>query len=173
MPESSEVFLRMRSMIQADLEQVLAWRNHPDVRRYMFSQHEITLAEHRLWFERTMQNPKKHLLIFEANHQPQGVVSFSEVGDGGVADWGFYLAPDAPKGSGRQLGSAALSHAFTQFNFHKVCGQVLEYNQRSIRFHQSLGFRLEGSLRDQYFDGERYHQVNCFGLLCNEWHCNN
>ena len=170
MPESSEVFLRMRSMIHADLEQVLAWRNHPDVRRYMFSQHEITLTEHRLWFERTMQNSNKHLLIFEANHQPQGVVNFSEVGEGGVADWGFYVAPDAPKGSGRQLGSAALSHAFTQLNFHKVCGQALEYNERSIRFHQSLGFQLEGSLRDQHFDGERYHQVNCFGLLCNEWH---
>ena len=82
------------------------------------------------------------------------------------------LAPDAPKGSGRQLGRAALNHAFRQLKFHKVCGQALAYNQRSIQFHQSLGFEQEGILRDQHFDGERYHHVICFGLLSHEWQPN-
>jgi UDP-4-amino-4,6-dideoxy-N-acetyl-beta-L-altrosamine N-acetyltransferase len=173
MPDSTKVHSVIRPMIHADLDRVLAWRNHPEVRRYMYTQHEITLAEHQCWFERTLLDPKKHLLIFEMNQQPLGHVNFNETGNGGIANWGFYVAPNAPKGSGRQLGRAALCHAFTQFNFHKVCGQALEYNQRSIRFHQSLGFRLEGNLRDQHFDGERYHHVNCFGLLCTEWHCDN
>jgi len=171
MPESTPtVRPKIRPMDHTDLELVLAWRNHPEVRRYMYTQHEITLAEHLLWFERTFQNPKKHLLIFEANHQPQGFVSFSEVGDGGVADWGFYAAPDASKGSGRQLGRAALCHAFTQLRLHKICGQALAFNERSIQFHQSLGFQQEGCLRDHHFDGVRYHHVNCFGLLRSEWH---
>ena len=170
MPESTKVHSLIRPMIYADLERVLAWRNHPDVRRYMYTQHEITLAEHRRWFDRTLLDPKKHLLIFEANYQPLGYVSLSETGSGGVADWGFYAAPDAPKGSGRQLGRAALNYAFTQLKLHKVCGQALAYNERSIQFHQSLGFQQEGILRDQHFDGERYHHVNCFGLLCIEWY---
>lgn len=116
-----------------------------------------------------MSDPKKHLLIFEVNQQPLGFVSFNETGNGGIADWGFYVAPNAPKGSGRQLGRAALSHAFTQLKLHKVCGQALAYNQRSILFHQSLGFQQEGMLRDQHFDCERYHHVICFGLLSHEW----
>ena len=159
-------------MVHADLELVLTWRNHPDVRRYMYTQHEITLAEHQSWFERTSPDLKKHLLVFEANHQPLGFVNLSEAVMGGTADWGFYAAPDAPKGSGRQLGHAALSHAFTQLKLHKVCGQALSYNQRSIKFHQTLGFQQEGILRDQHFDGERYHDVICFGLLCHEWQLN-
>jgi RimJ/RimL family protein N-acetyltransferase len=96
-------------------------------------------------------------------------VNFNETGNGGIADWGFYAAPAAPKGSGRQLGHAALSHAFTQLKLHKVCGEALAYNQRSIQFHQSLGFQQEGTFRDQHFDGERYHHVICFGLLSYEW----
>lgn len=170
MPESTPVVPRMRAMVHADLEFVLSWRNHPEVRRYMYTQHEITLDEHKRWFERAVPDPQKHLLIFELNQQPLGFVSFSEVGDGGVADWGFYAAPDAPKGSGRQLGRAALNHAFTQLKLHKVSGQALAHNDRSIQLHQSLGFQQEGILRDQHFDGERYHHVNCFGLLCSEWH---
>ncbi len=169
MPESASALSVIRPMIHADLEMVLAWRNHIDVRRYMYTQHEITLVEHLSWFERTLKDPKKHLLIFEINHQPCGFVSFNEVGNGGVADWGFYAAPDAPKGSGRQLCSAALSYAFTQLKFHKVCGQALAYNRRSILLHKTLGFKQEGSLREHYFDGECYHRVNWFGLLCSEW----
>ncbi len=169
MPKSTPAPSQIRPMIHADLELVLAWRNHPDVRRYMYTQHEITLDEHQCWFERTLPDPKKHLLIFEVNQQPLGFVNFNETGNGGIADWGFYVAPDGPKGSGRKLGCAALSHAFTQLKLHKVCGQALAYNQRSILFHQSLGFQQEGMLRDQHFDSERYHHVICFGLLSHEW----
>lgn len=169
MPELTRVSSKIRPMVHADLERVLAWRNHPDVRRYMYTQHEITLNEHQRWFERTSPDPKKHLLIFEEGQQPLGFVNFNEAGCGGIADWGFYAAPDAPKGSGRQLGRAALSHAFNQLKLHKVCGQALAYNERSIQFHQSLGFQQEGILRDQHFDGECYHHVICFGLISHQW----
>jgi UDP-4-amino-4,6-dideoxy-N-acetyl-beta-L-altrosamine N-acetyltransferase len=172
MLESSSLPSQIRPMVHADLELVLAWRNHPDVRRYMYTQHEITLDEHRRWFARALPDPKKHLLVFEVNRQPVGFVNFNEAGNGGIADWGFYAAPDAPKGSGRQLGRAALSHAFIQLKLHKVCGQALAYNQSSIQFHQSLGFQQEGILRDQHFDGEHHHSVICFGLLCHEWQPN-
>ena len=159
----------VRPMVHTDMERVLAWRNHLEVRRYMYTQHEITPDEHQRWFERARQDPHKHLLIFEAENQALGFVSFSELGSGGVADWGFYTAPDAPKGSGRELGRSALDHAFNDIKLHKVCGQAIAYNERSIRFHQSLGFQQEGALRDQRFDGERYHNVICFGLLSHEW----
>jgi UDP-4-amino-4,6-dideoxy-N-acetyl-beta-L-altrosamine N-acetyltransferase len=159
----------VRPMADADVERVLAWRNHLEVRRYMYTQHEITLDEHQRWFERARLDTSKHLLIFEADKQPLGFVSFRELRSDGVADWGFYVAPDAPKGSGRELGRAALDHAFNGIKLHKVCGQALVYNERSIHFHQSLGFQQEGVLRDQYFDGERYHPVLCFGLLSHEW----
>lgn len=162
----------LRLMVHADLERVLAWRNHPEVRRCMYSQHEITLDEHQRWFERSLRDPRKHLLIFESGNQPLGFVSFSVLASGGIADWGFYAAPDAPKGGGRRLGQVALDHAFTQLKLHKVCGQALAYNERSIRFHQSMGFQQEGILRDQHFDGERYHHVICFGLLSHEWQPN-
>jgi len=162
----------MRPMVHADLARVLAWRNHPDVRRYMYTQHEISLAEHRRWFERCLADPSRHSLIFERHHEPLGFVNFNEKGSGGIVDWGFYAAPEAPKGSGRQLGHAALNHAFSQLKLHKVCGQALAYNERSIQFHQSLGFEQEGVLRDQHFDGERYHHVICFGLMCHEWQTN-
>lgn len=161
---------RVRLMTKSDLEQVLGWRNHADVRRYMYTQHEISLAEHTRWFERVSQDPDRHLLVFEINGEPLGFVNFDQRSVGGVAQWGFYAAPDAPKGTGRQLGEAALEHAFSSLRLHKLCGQALMYNERSIKFHLSLGFKQEGVLREQHFDGQKYHDIVCFGLLAAEWH---
>lgn len=159
----------LRTMVHADLELVLAWRNHPDVRRYMYTRDEIGLEQHRQWFERASQDPRRHLLMFEAGGRASGFVNLGELGSGGIADWGFYAAPGAPAGTGRRLGRTALYYAFDVLGLHKVCGQVLAYNTKSLRFHQALGFRQEGVLRDQHHDEERYHDVICFGLLQGEW----
>lgn len=165
----TQISQRVRTMATADLEMVLAWRNAPEVRRYMYSQHEITLDEHRRWFERVSADPHRHLLIYEDGTSALGFVNIHQVASGGVADWGFYAAPDAPKGTGRSLGNIVLRHAFVDLGLHKLCGQALAFNERSIRFHRMLGFMQEGVLRQQYFDGQHYHDVLCFGLLAQEW----
>lgn len=162
-----------RPMNEGDLEQVLSWRNHPDVRRYMFTQHEILLEEHTRWFARASQDPERHLLVFEIDATPLGLINIHRIASGGIADWGFFAAPDAPKGTGHLLGKAALRYAFEAAGLHKLCGRVLAFNERSMRFHMKLGFQREGNLRHQYFDGQHYQDVVCFGLLANEWHQSN
>ncbi len=160
---------RMRLMTSDDLQRVLSWRNHPDVRRYMYTNHEITLSEHQRWFEQASRDPEKHLLIFDVHEDPMGFVQLHQPRGAPIAEWGFYAAPDAPKGTGRRLGQAALCYAFEQLGLHKLCGQALAYNEPSIRFHRALGFEQEGLLRDQHHDGQRFHDVLCFGLLASEW----
>jgi UDP-4-amino-4,6-dideoxy-N-acetyl-beta-L-altrosamine N-acetyltransferase len=159
----------IRKMSHDDLELVLRWRNHPDVSRFMYTQHEISMEEHSCWFEKAIKNPQKHLLIFEPNRSPLGFVQLSQPKNCPIAEWGFYTAPDAPKGTGRSLGLAALQYAYDHLCLHKVCGQALAFNEPSIKFHSALGFRQEGCLREQHFDGSSYHDVLCFGLLSSEW----
>lgn len=148
---------------------VLAWRNHPDVRRFMFTQHEISLAEHTQWFMRAAQDITRRLLIVHEQGCPIGYVQFSNVEPGGIADWGFYARPDAGKGTGKKLGKSALDHAFGQLKLHKVCGQSIESNHASIRFHEQMGFRREGVLRDQKCMNNQYQTLIYFGLLVHEW----
>ncbi len=159
----------VRKVTEDDLPMVLAWRNHADVRRYMFTQHEIGLDEHRNWFAKASQDTSRCLLIVEENKQAFGYVQFSKVEDGGIADWGFYTSPEASKGTGRKLGVMALNYAFGSLKLHKVCGQAIASNQASIAFHQRLGFTLEGVLRDQQRINGAYLSLHCFGLLSSEW----
>jgi len=159
----------LRKMGETDLSLVLQWRNHPDVRCYMYTHHEIAQEEHARWFAQLSNDDSQCALIYVVDDIPQGYVNFKMCAASTVADWGFYLAPDAPKGTGGQLGRAALNHAFHEMGLYKVCGQAIGFNEKSIRFHLRMGFQREGVLRQQHFDGEKYHDVECFGLLLSEW----
>lgn len=166
MPENPNGFVR--TMIASDLEQVLAWRNHHEIRRYMLSPHEISLDEHVKWFELASRDQARQLLIFEANGCSLGFVQFKFTSDK-ISDWGFYASPDAPKGIGSKLGTAALNHAFLKLGLHKVCGQALAFNEASIRLHKKLGFLQEAILRKHFKVGDVYQDLLCFGLLSYEW----
>ena len=128
--------MSVRMMNKNDLEYVLSWRNHPGVRGAMFSQHEITLPEHRAWFDRASRDKARALLVVEEHGQPRGCVIFSGVGKRATADWSFYSAPESPAGNGTRICAAALDCVFSELGVHKVAGQVLEFNRASIRVHQ-------------------------------------
>ena len=162
----------IRQMTQIDLDTVLAWRNHAEVRRFMYTQQEIGIEEHSNWFERASVDPKRHLLIFQVEDKPLGFINIYEITTGGIANWGFYAAPNAPRGTGSALGHAVLKYGFQTLNLHKLCGHALAFNQGSIALHLKLGFLKEGILQQHHYDGKNYHDVWCFGLLADAWRVN-
>lgn len=159
----------LRPVTPNDLPMLLAWRNHPSIRAFMLTRHEIAPAEHSAWFERSSADETRRLLIVEDRAEPVGYVQFANVAAGGIADWGFYARPEAPKGTGQKLGSAALTYGFETLALHKVCGQALASNAASIALHERLGFAREGVLRDQHRIEDTYYSLVCFGLLKREW----
>lgn len=159
----------LRPLGKEDLNRVLVWRNHPDIRRYMFSQHEITESEHSRWYERASRDAAKELLIFEVNKVAKGFIQFDIDDLNNCADWGFYMSPTATKGFGFNMGQLGLEYAFNQLKLHKLCGQAIAFNLSSIRFHLSLGFSQEGVRRKQYLNDKKYYDISLFGLLKVEW----
>ncbi|WP_017233570.1 UDP-4-amino-4,6-dideoxy-N-acetyl-beta-L-altrosamine N-acetyltransferase [Pandoraea sp. B-6] len=170
---STSESLTIRPMRSADLGAVLAWRNRPEVRHCMFTDHEISLEEHTKWFSKMSNDASRRLLIVEDREVPLGFVNYSNVTPGAISDWGFYAAADAPRGSGKRLGAVAIAFAFESLKLHKICGQALDFNEKSIRMHLSLGFTREGVLRDQHLKNGFYHDLICFGLLRSEYHIAN
>jgi len=158
----------LRLMTEADLLLALAWRNHPEIRRHMYSQAEISPAEHVEWFKNTSANPTRVLLIFEVDGAPIGYANFT-LHEGGEAGWGFYLAPDAPKGTGRLLGDAITDYAFSVLGLEKIWGEVLENNAASQRFHLRHGFVLETIFPEKSTATQSLSNVHKYVLTRNAW----
>ena len=159
----------IRSMEESDLDNVLRWRNHPSIRRSMLTQHEISLSEHTDWFKSIQSDVNKYPMIYEEDGVPLGYVNFNIIPESSSANWGFYSAPDSPKGTGTRLGLSALDYAFKKLNLDKVCGQALSSNKASVNFHLKLGFIKEGVLREQSKQGLKYQDIICYSFLREDW----
>jgi UDP-4-amino-4,6-dideoxy-N-acetyl-beta-L-altrosamine N-acetyltransferase len=166
---SAHKSIRARKMRENDLKAVLRWRNHPGVRKCMLSPHEITMAEHLAWFDRSKKDDTRALLVVEEDGQMMGCVVFSNVSCAGTADWSFYVDPESLAGTGRKVCAACLDFAFNELQIHKVAGHVLDFNDASILTHLRLGFRQEGVLREHRLIDGKHLDLIVFGLLSFEW----
>jgi UDP-4-amino-4,6-dideoxy-N-acetyl-beta-L-altrosamine N-acetyltransferase len=130
----------VRLVTSADLNTILEWRNHPDVRRHMYNTSVISLEEHRNWFEAAQADQSRCLLVYQYEGIPQGYISFSERREDGEIHWGFYMSPYCELKLGYFMGRAALLYGFNTRNYPRVWGEVLVQNIASQKFHERLGF---------------------------------
>jgi len=161
----------LRLLEKADLELILPWRNAPEVRLAMYSQHEITWEEHHAWFQRMQSdNCKQWFLHLNKNKEPIGVVYFTDIiKEQQTAFWGFYASPEATPGTGMRMSLDALSYAFNELNLQRLNADVLVSNPRSLEMHKKVGFIQEGRFREQYFNGKDRIDVIRLGMLASEW----
>jgi RimJ/RimL family protein N-acetyltransferase len=63
----------------------------------------------------------------------------------------------------------ALNYAFDQLKLHKLCCEVLAFNTPVIKLHEKFGFKVEGTLREQYKRGDNFVDIYRLGILAAEW----
>ncbi len=161
---------KLRPVEEADLERLLGWRNLPEIRSFMYTDHVISMEEHRTWFARLSADATRLTWIFERDGKPLGVVNVTDIERSGTCRWGFYIGDSsAPKGSGLAMGFVALKMLFEERGMRKVSGEVIAFNESSLGFHKRLGFVEEGRLRQHVLRNGRHEDVILFSMLNEEW----
>lgn len=85
--------LRLRRAVEADCQMLHEWRNHPEVRRYALDPSPIPYAQHEQWFQATLRQLDRILLVGEGGGgQPIGVLRYDLAGD--EAEVSVYLRPE-------------------------------------------------------------------------------
>lgn len=160
----------LRTIKPEELELMLSWRNAHSVRANMYTQHEISLAEHRTWWERMQTRADQQYFMYEYQGAALGIVAFNGIdGTNRNSSWAFYASPDAPRGTGSRMEYLALEHAFNGIRLHKLCCEVLAFNKPVIRLHEKFGFKVEGILREQHKIDDGFVDISRLGMLVSEW----
>ena len=73
------------------------------------------------------------------------------------------------QGLGREACSLAVEHAFDHLNLHKVTAGTVVENAGMTKVFQTLGFTIEGTLREHYALRGGYRDYHVFGLLRNQF----
>jgi len=134
-----------------------------------------SLDEPRAYIERLAGERERgeqlDLLVVHRARGPAGITGLSEfsrrdrrcmVGTWlGRAFWGT--------GANRESKAIVAHLAFAELGMHRLGAYSNPENVRSTRALLALGFRHEGVLRGWHRHDDRQHDVNVFGLLCDEW----
>jgi UDP-4-amino-4,6-dideoxy-N-acetyl-beta-L-altrosamine N-acetyltransferase len=128
---------------EEDLAQLLEWRNSHEVARWMYTDHVITPAEHRAWYERIKDSGD--YWIFDYQKKPIGLLAFHDVVPGSGATWAFYIGDTSirGKGLGKLMAYNAMQFAFEYGDgkmFPKLCYEVLATNDRVVGMFERMGY---------------------------------
>ena len=146
-------------------------RNQPDVRKFMYTSHEISEQEHANWLASLQGNPRQQVFVVIKDEQAVGIVSLNAINVlHKSADWAFYLDVGL---QGKGLGSVVefwmLDYAFGVAGLEKLNCEVLAMNAAVVKMHQKFGFEIEGVRRQNVEkDGIRVDVV-LLGITKEEW----
>jgi UDP-4-amino-4,6-dideoxy-N-acetyl-beta-L-altrosamine N-acetyltransferase len=152
-------------------ERILAIRNEPEVRRNMYTDHEVGTGEHKAWMERTVHRDDVEMFAVIFEGELVGAIGLTSIVPAQRrSEWAFYLSASV---QGRGLGSALefkfLNWVFCDKGLHKLNAEVLRFNGPVIALHKKFGFREEGVRRDQIFRNGEWIDAVLIGMTETEW----
>lgn len=79
----------------------------------------------------------------------------------GTFKYGVFIAREHwGKGYGKEAVRLLLRFYFMELGYQKVTIHIVSFNERSIKFHERLGFQMEGRLRRMsYVNGHYYDEI--------------
>ncbi|MDR1912636.1 MAG: UDP-4-amino-4,6-dideoxy-N-acetyl-beta-L-altrosamine N-acetyltransferase [Helicobacteraceae bacterium] len=164
---------RLREIKDDEVECLRVWRNCPEVRKNMYTRHEIGAEEHSAWWQRIKNSKSDIYRIFELNNKAIGVVAFTQIDRVNKnAIWAFYLSSEirGQTGEGVKMEFAAIDFAFQTLELHKLSCEVFAFNKSVISLHKKFGFSIEGIFRENHLYDGVFIDVVRMAIFSSQWH---
>ena len=154
----------LRPITDADTDNIVKWRNNPDVYRYFIFREWFTPEMHRSWLSTRVLTGQvvQYIILAGEERRAVGSVYLRDIDHKHEsAEYGIFIGDDSFRGQGVGTETAKL---FTDFaldvlGVHRVFLKVLDGNVKARRSYEKAGFVYEGTFRDMVkLDGE-FHDV--------------
>lgn len=172
MEMKNELNVRLRKILESDLEQIMYWRMLPEITRYMNTDPKLTIEGQRRWYQNISESQTDYYWILEVDGEPAGVASLVEMDTAsGKIHTGVYIAEKRKRSLQltMELQWNLYDYAFEHLGMHKVCEEIFAENKAVVRILDMCGSKREGVLRDHVYKNGEYHDVIVRGILKDEW----
>jgi len=119
---------------------VLEWRNHKEIRKYMYNQDIITLESHLKYIELLKTSKDKRYFLVKRDNEYIGTIDFTNIDlDKKETYLGLYSKPNL-KGVGNILMSSIIDYAFNSLEVVVLKLEVLNSNRKAINLYKRFNF---------------------------------
>jgi RimJ/RimL family protein N-acetyltransferase len=146
---------------RAHIVRTRSWANNPEIMTLMNRERTVSEPEHEAWFESISRRDDCAYFAVETGEPPAHV--------GNVWLWDIdrrhrkaelRIVIGEPSARGNGIGSEAIEllcrHGFERLGLHRIYAYVLAINPGGRRTFERAGFRVEGTLRDDRWTGDRF-----------------
>ncbi len=144
-------FINFINLNKTEREMIRKWRNHKDIRKWMYSDRIISSRQHA-YFIQSLKKDKKNFYWLVKNKESEylGVVYLNRLDYiNRNAHLGIYVNPFSHlHHCGSILMSSLLKLALKKLRLHKLMLEVIESNKRARSFYKKFCFVEEGRLRE-------------------------
>lgn len=120
---------------------VLEWRNHPNIRKWMFNQEVISLDNHLDYIESLETRKDRAYFLVKKAFKSIGVIDFTNIDPANSrTEFGIYSDPTL-KGVGNLLMEAIIDYAFNVLKVKTLVSEVFEDNIPAIRLYKRYDFK--------------------------------
>jgi UDP-4-amino-4,6-dideoxy-N-acetyl-beta-L-altrosamine N-acetyltransferase len=122
------------NLSETEKKEVLKWRNHPEIRKWMYDKNEISLGKHLEFIEKLKKDNSK--LYFKIDDL--GVINFRIKNN--FAEIGLHKNPNK-KNVGNILMKKIIEYGFNELDLEKLILYVYENNSKAINLYKKFNFK--------------------------------
>lgn len=168
----NRIYLRL--MEEKDIPYKVRWINDPQVRETLNFDYPISEIGTKQWLLKTVldTNRKDFIVCLKENDVPIGYAGFLNIdlknrkaeiylGIGEKKHWG--------KGMAQEITSVQLKYSLKELGLKKIYAFTWTGNEKMIHVYKKLGFKIEGTLRQDVFSHGEHRDRVIMGILRDEY----
>lgn len=148
--------IKIRKHLRKDIPHRVKWLNNPTVNKFIGDEmgQKTTLKKEKEWFANYEKAKNKKFFTICDNSKPIGFMGLSNISKPNKnADLFIAIGEDDYRGKG--IGKIAIewiiNYGFKKLKLHKINLGVIKDNRHAVELYQSLGFVIEGEMKDEVF----------------------
>ncbi len=168
----------LRPVRRSDINLFLKWFNDQEVIQYLSNYLPMTEMAEEKWIESLATTRSKTDVVFVmevkegSSKKPIGNTGLHGIDSKDQNAWFGIVIGEKDywsRGYGTEAAQLLIEYGFQQLNLRRISSAVVEFNERSIRMHEKLGFVEEGRRRKATYVNGRFWDDLVYGLLREEW----
>ena len=162
--------LKVKNFVTLSIDEaefVRSFRNHDDIRKWMYSDDIIPLQGHINFINSLKENDRNYYWLVEMEEKNIGVISLNRIDfKHRNAYIGIYANPfTALRGKGELLIRCIKKLAFDYAGLHTLKIEVMDTNEKAINFYKKVGFSEEGRLKEFVYREGNWHDMIIMGII--------
>lgn len=163
-------YVGLRAIEKSDLSTLLEWRNNPDFRLFFREYRELNYDNQLLWYEKYVLNDSSTQMFAITTLDTNELI-----GACGLcyidwvnrnADFSIYIGKDnlyIDEVFAIDAAKVMEKYGFEELNLHRLWAEIYSIDNKKKAFFKTLGFKLEGTLKETHWTEGRWVDSLYFG----------